>query len=88
MHVAIYNIDKPGHLPLRKETRQAHLDYLAETGVVVFGGPLSDAEGEMCGSMIVIDVENLAAAKAWAANDPYAKAGLFSVMHAYVWTRV
>ena len=32
-------MDKPGHLPVRMASRQAHLDYVKETGVVRLGGP-------------------------------------------------
>jgi len=41
-------------------------------------GPTLTEDGEaMTGSLIVIDRDDLAAAEAWAAGDPYAKAGLF-----------
>ncbi|MBY5971633.1 hypothetical protein KUV28_04725 [Ferrimonas balearica] len=69
--------DKPGALEIRKANRDAHLAYLSETGVGTFGGPMLDADGNMCGSMLILDVADMAAAEAWAAGDPYAKAGLF-----------
>jgi uncharacterized protein YciI len=70
--------DKPGALPLRMATREAHLAYVdAHPGVVkVAGGRLNEA-GEMLGSIIVLEAEDLAGAQAFAAGDPYAKAGLF-----------
>lgn len=70
--------DKKNSLALRTETRAAHLDYLKQTGVARFGGPFLNDEGEMVGSMLIIDVADKDAATAWAANDPYAKAGLFA----------
>ncbi len=70
-------MDKPGGLALRQATRPAHFDYVQATGQVRLGGPYLDAAGDMIGSMIVLEVKDLAAAEAWAANDPYAKAGLF-----------
>ena len=36
-----------------------------------------DDDGAMCGSLIVVQTENRAAAEAFAAGDPYALAGLF-----------
>ena len=33
---------------------------------------------EKVGSLIIIEAENLEAAKAWTANDPYAKAGVYA----------
>jgi uncharacterized protein YciI len=80
--------DKPGALDIRKATREAHLDYIKTTGVVAQAGPLLDAEGEMAGSLVILDVPDLAAAEAWAANDPYAAAGLFSAVTIRPWKKV
>ncbi|MBK1634854.1 YciI family protein [Rhodovulum adriaticum] len=80
--------DKPGHLDTRTANRQAHLDYVAETGVVTLAGPFLDDAGAMCGSLVVIDVADKAAAEGWAANDPYAKAGLFEDVTIQAWKRV
>lgn len=63
---------------LRLATRAAHFEYARETGVIRLGGPFLDAEGGMIGSLIIIEAENLDAAKAWTANDPYAKAGVYA----------
>jgi len=70
-------IDKPGSLDLRMATREAHFAFVRETGVVKLGGPFLDGNGKMAGSMIIFEAVDLAAAKAWHANDPYRKAGLF-----------
>ncbi|HEY1632694.1 MAG TPA: YciI family protein [Rhizomicrobium sp.] len=71
-------IDKPNALELRLATRNAHFEYAKETGVIRLGGPFLDAKGDMAGSMIVFEAADLEAAKVWATNDPYAKAGLFA----------
>jgi uncharacterized protein YciI len=70
-------LDKPASVPLRMSTREAHLAYLAETGVVKIGGPFLDDAGQPCGSMLVIEADDVAAARAFGEADPYAKAGLF-----------
>ncbi|MEM9708387.1 MAG: YciI family protein [Pseudomonadota bacterium] len=88
MKFALIARDKPGHLDTRKANRAAHLDYGAQSGCVVFAGPLLDGTGEMCGSLIVIEVEDRAAADAWAAGDPYAKAGLFASVEINAWKQV
>lgn len=88
MRVALICTDKPGHLDLRKANRDAHLAYIAETGVVEMAGPFLDAEGGMCGSLVVLDVADLAAAQVWAAGDPYAKAGLFDKVEIREWKKV
>jgi uncharacterized protein YciI len=78
-------MDKPGHLPMRMASREAHLDYVRETGVVRLGGPFLDANGEMCGSMIVIEADDLEMAHAWHALDPYRSAGLFETSEVKPW---
>ena len=77
MRFALMTKDKPGALQTRMDNREAHLAYIADTGVVEMAGPVLDDDGQMCGSLIVLEVEDMAAAQAWADNDPYAKAGLF-----------
>lgn len=85
---AVICTDKPGHLEVRKANREAHLAYLRDTGVVLQAGPFLDAAGAMCGSLLILDVADRAAAQAWAASDPYAKAGLFSDVRIEQWNRV
>ncbi|MEM1138425.1 MAG: YciI family protein [Pseudomonadota bacterium] len=84
MLFCIHALDKPGSQDLRLATRQAHLDY-AHGGAVKLGGPLLDEAGEMVGSLIVIEAADLAAAKAWSADDPYTKAGLFAEVQIRPW---
>lgn len=88
MRVAIITKDKPGALQIRLDTRDAHLAYLKETGVVEMAGPFLDEDGQMCGSLLIIDIADLAAAKSWAENDPYAKAGLFAEVRVQIWKKV
>ena len=78
-------MDKPDHLPIRMANREAHLEYVRETGVVRLGGPFLDANGEMAGSMIVIEAESLEVARAWHALDPYRTAGLFETSEVKPW---
>lgn len=88
MLIALIAKDKPGALEIRKANRDAHLAYIKETGVVAQAGPFLDAEGQMIGSLVVLDVADMAAAEAWAAADPYAKAGLFDSAELIHWNRV
>jgi hypothetical protein len=88
MRFALMTQDKPGALQTRMDNREAHLAYIAETGVVEMAGPVLDDDGQMCGSLIVLDVADLAAAQAWAENDPYAKAGLFGNVTLRAWKKV
>ena len=67
-------------LALRKQHRPAHLANLAplaEQGRVVYAGPLLDEAGSPCGSVVVFEAESLAAARSFAAGDPYVVHGVF-----------
>jgi uncharacterized protein YciI len=77
--------DKPGGGALRATTRSAHFDYVRATGTVKLGGPFLGPDGAMVGSLIIFEAQDLDAAKAWAANDPYAKAGLFAEVELRPW---
>lgn len=88
MLVALMTRDKPGALQIRLDTRAAHLAYIEETGVVEQAGPLLDENGEMCGSLIILNAKDLAVAEDWAANDPYARAGLFASSTLIEWKKV
>ena len=78
MRFALICLDKPNALQTRVENRPAHLEHLNGSGVVEQAGPFIDAAGQMCGSLLILGVSSKAEAEAWAANDPYAKAGLFA----------
>ena len=88
MLVALIARDKPGALDVRKANREAHLAYVRETGVVQQAGPFLDGNGEMCGSLLILDVPDMAAAEAWAADDPYARADLFASVELSAWKKV
>ena len=85
---AVICTDKPGHLETRKANRAKHLDYIAETGVVLQGGPFLDAEGNMTGSLVILDLDDRHEAEAWAKGDPYAIAGLFADVRIEEWKKV
>ncbi|CRL12655.1 YciI-like protein [Phaeobacter italicus] len=88
MLIALIARDKPDHLQTRMDNRAAHLAYIESTGCVAQAGPLLDQDGSMVGSLIILDVEDMAAGQAWADNDPYAKAGLFEAVELITWKKV
>jgi hypothetical protein len=88
MRVALMAHDKPGALPVRTANRQAHLDYIAATGLVEMAGPLLDSDGGMCGSLVILNVDSMQAARDWAEADPYARAGLFASTTLVEWKKV
>ena len=78
MLFAITCTDKPQGLPIRLATRERHIAYLqGHAASMVQAGPLLDPEGRPCGSLLLVEVEDAAAAAALCAGDPYAQAGLF-----------
>ncbi|MDR9484367.1 MAG: YciI family protein [Sediminimonas sp.] len=88
MLIALIAHDKPGALDIRKANRDAHLAYIKATGVVDQAGPLLDKSDRMIGSLVILNVDDMAAAQDWANNDPYAKAGLFESVQLIPWNRV
>ncbi len=88
MLIAIICLDKPGALEIRKANRDAHLAHIRGAGnAIVQAGPILDADGEMCGSLLIYQGD-LAGAEAWAAADPYAAAGLFRSVEIRPWNKV
>ncbi len=87
MLIALIARDKDGALQTRMDNRSAHLAYIEETGVVSQAGPLLDGD-QMIGSLIILDVDDLAAAQSWADGDPYTKAGLFKSVELIPWKKV
>ncbi|MFV0322533.1 MAG: YciI family protein [Alphaproteobacteria bacterium] len=70
--------DKEGALDIRMSNREAHLAWLKSLGEkLMLAGPSLDENGQMNGSMLVLDYDDQAELEATLAQDPYAKAGLF-----------
>lgn len=90
MLFAITTEDKPDSATVRRDTRPAHLEYLKAAGRrIVAAGPLLAPDGEaMIGSLLIVEAEGLAQAQAFAAGDPYAKAGLFARTTIAPWRKV
>ena len=88
MLIALMAKDKDGALQTRLDNRDAHLTHIKNSDVVMHAGPLLNDDGKMCGSLVILDVEDMAAAEDWAANDPYAKAGLFASCELVQWNKV
>lgn len=88
MLAAIICTDKPDHLKVRLENREAHLAYGRDSGKLLMAGPFLNESGDMCGSLLILDVDDMAEAHAFAAEDPYALAGLFSDVRIEEWKKV
>ncbi len=87
MPYAVICRDKPGHLQTRLDTRAAHLAYIEQTGIVWMAGPFIE-DGQMVGTLAILNADSLEAAKEWAAGDPYKAAGLFDSVEVIEWKKV
>lgn len=92
MWYAIICDDIDNSLPLRKQVRPAHLEYLdslQKQGRLMTAGPFpaiapviagednAPAENGFTGSLIIAEFDSLADATDWANNDPYKLQGVF-----------
>jgi len=77
---AISRVAAPNFAAMREKGLQAHLDYLhsQKSLLVVSGATLTDDGKEATGSLLVINVNSRAEAKAFVDGDPFQKAGLFT----------
>ena len=75
----VYQVDKPGGDAIRAATRDAHFAYLdAHRDILVLGGAMLAEDGKTrTGSVLIVNVEDRAAADAFSENEPFRKAGLF-----------
>jgi uncharacterized protein len=89
MLYVIYSEDVENSLPLRKQTRPAHLariQTLVDQGRVMVAGPCpaidSEDPGEagFTGSVVIAEFANLEEAQTWADTDPYMLAGVYARM--------
>ena len=87
MRFAVICHDKPGHLEVRQANRAAHLAYIEATGIVEMAGPFLQ-DGQMCGSLVILQADNLASAEDWVAGDPYGHSGLFDSVTVTEWKKV
>ena len=87
MMFALICMDKPDGLAVRMAVREAHLAYVRALppGFLILAGPFLSDAGEMCGSLFLIEAGDEAAVRAFHADDPYAKAGLFERVELRPW---
>ena len=72
-------IDKPNSLALRMANREAHLTYAHGDDTpakLKLGGPYLDEQGNMAGSLLILEASDKAAAIAFTQRDPYVTCGL------------
>ncbi len=79
MQFIIKAYDGPDMLEKRMAVRPRHLEGMAKLGkhIVVAGG-LTDEEGRLKGSALVVDFEDEAGVKAYLASEPYVVEGVWA----------
>ena len=79
MQFIIKAYDGPDMLEKRMAIRPRHLEGMAKVGkhIVVAGG-LTDEEGRLKGSALVVDFEDEAGVKAYLASEPYVVEGVWA----------
>ena len=86
MYYALIGEDAPGTLQTRLAVRPEHvarLEALRDEGRLLLAGPMPAIDAPdpgpagFSGSLVVAEFESLAAAQAWAAQDPYVAAGVW-----------
>ena len=84
MYFVVWATDQEGTQAARLAVRDAHRARLREPGahpvVVVAGGPtLSESEGAMNGSLLVIEADDIDRVRAFVAGDPYVQAEVYDM---------
>ena len=87
MLYVIICIDTSDSGTLRADNREPHLTHLKSAGdQLKLGGRTTTVDGQTAtGSILVVDMESMAEAEAFANNDPFAKAGLFTSVTVLPW---
>lgn len=86
----IHCVDKPDSASVRAANRDDHIAYLKSHGdQLMAAGPTTTEDGAgMTGSLLLMEFPDRSAAEAFAAGDPYAKAGLFEKVEIKPWKKV
>lgn len=77
-HFVLNCRDAKGSAEIRPLHRDAHVAHVRGSGIVRIAGPMVDDAGVPVGSLLIVEADDLAAARAFADADPYAAAGVFA----------
>jgi uncharacterized protein YciI len=86
LYFALVAHDRPNAVADRQRLRPEHLKHLDSLGeTLIFAGPFLNDQGEGVGSIVVIEAEDLAAARMAFAHDPFVREGLFDSVTIKPW---
>lgn len=86
----VHALDAQGMAQMRAENRSAHRarlrshEHLLKVHV---GGPILNEDGEMCGTMLVVEADTRSEVENYLEGDPYVTAGVYASIsiHPYLW---
>jgi uncharacterized protein YciI len=89
MPYAIQTKDKPDHGQVRADVRAEHVAWLDanKDKLLAAGALIDDGGGGGHGGILIVDVDDRAAAEAFIAEDPFTKAGLFESVSVTRWRK-
>ncbi|WP_367125404.1 YciI family protein [Streptomyces phytohabitans] len=78
MEFLCHHRDRPGSLPLREDLLEAHWSYMDRYAAgMIARGPTFTHDGALTGSLHVVDLPDVAAARAFAFDEPNHQAGVY-----------
>lgn len=84
-YFVVIALDKPDSLALRLATRPQHLEWATTRSEVKFGGPFLDDNGNMIGSLSILEADSVEQVEEFVASDPYRQAGLLGSVDIRPW---
>jgi uncharacterized protein YciI len=89
MYFAVIARDKAGQAALRIRLRPEHRAWLRAPGehpiVVRLGGPLLGLDGQMDGTLLVVEAQSIEVVHAFLADDPYCRNQMFEHLEVREW---
>ena len=90
MYFVVFGTDKPGMQDTRVKHRPEHREHLGNPGkhpvkVRVAGPTLAEDGATMNGSLLIIEAQDIAEVRAFVADDPFSRAGVFASVEIRPW---
>jgi uncharacterized protein YciI len=89
-YFVVHALDAPGKASARAKARPEHRARLRSHDyplTVHIAGPLLDDDGEMCGTMLIVEAADKGIVETYLAADPYSLAGVYGSVdvRAFLW---
>lgn len=75
-----------GSAQLREQGRPAHRAYVqANDAGIRFAGAMYGSSGDQCGSLLIIEAEDIEAVWSWCRAEPFYQSGVYGDFHVVPW---